>query len=88
LPDCIIPPETDGQTCAAASGALCDYCESSTDCQAGARCIYTNTGESFCGQDCSEAPCPDQHECRTVTDQGGQQYQQCVPTSLTCYGRL
>jgi hypothetical protein len=87
LPSGIVPPGTDGQTCPASSGVLCDYCTSAGECQAGARCIYTNSGESFCGRDCTDAACPDQYDCRAVTDQGGQTYQQCVPASLTCYWR-
>ena len=84
-PDCIVPPNTTPQVCAPSTGKLCDYCSSSGDCQAGGRCIFTNTGESFCGQDCTTQGCPSGYGCRTVTDQGGSTYKQCVPNDLSCY---
>jgi hypothetical protein len=84
-PDCIVPAGTSGQVCPAPTGQLCDYCNGNGQCANGGLCIVTNTGESFCGQDCTTTGCPNNFQCRTITDQSGNQHRQCVPTDLSCY---
>jgi hypothetical protein len=87
-PDCILPPGTQGQICPVSRGQLCDYCNPlvKDECQEpGARCIVTNTQETFCGRECSSSsPCPAGYNCLAVKLQVGTSLQ-CVPSDFSCY---
>jgi hypothetical protein len=86
--DCVVPPGTSGQVCPPSKGGLCDYCNPpASDClEAGARCILTNSHETFCGRACSETdPCPKDHRCMVVKLTGAQFTKQCVPADYSCY---
>jgi len=85
LASCIIPPGTDGWTCPPTSGQLCDYCSRAGQCQDGGACLFTNTGESSCASDCTNATCPAGYECRVIVDASGRQSHQCVPQDLSCW---
>ncbi len=70
---------------------LCRPCNTHEDCQEnsgnpGARCIPSTTQDgSFCGIDCSTAPCPLSYSCEDVDDpNGGPPSSQCVPDNGTC----
>jgi hypothetical protein len=69
------------------SGVLCLPCDTRADCPGqNNMCIrIDNTGEKFCGKDCSSEACPPGFSCRTVPQpSSGDVFQQCVPNSLTC----
>jgi hypothetical protein len=85
-PDCIVPPGTTGQICPASKGGLCDYCNPrQSECkEAGAKCIVTNSHETFCGRMCSpQVPCPSGYQCLAV--KGTVPTSQCMPNDLSCY---
>lgn len=50
----------------------------------GARCIVTNSHETFCGRDCTSAPCPGGHACMTIKLKVSTT-KQCVPSDFSCY---
>jgi hypothetical protein len=82
-PDCVLPSGTDGQTCPASKGKLCDYCDPrAPECtEPGAKCIVSNTYETYCGRACSKtSPCPSGYQCYPTQNQ-----YQCVPSDLSCY---
>ena len=85
--DCIVPDGTAGQPFAKSPGGFCDFCNPmKPECtEPGAKCIVTQSLETFCGRLCSDAtPCPVGSECVDVTyKQGGTK--QCVPQDLSCY---
>jgi hypothetical protein len=67
-------------------GSLCDPCDSDDDCGgSGNYCLRnTETGEVFCGQDCSRTgSCPSGFSCVDIST-GGTTISQCVPDSGTC----
>jgi hypothetical protein len=86
-PDCVVPAGTDGQICPASPGGLCDYCNpQKSECtEAGAKCIITNSHETFCGRLCDVTPCPSGYTCMYVKLPGNQITQQCIPTDFSCY---
>lgn len=86
-PDCVVPDGSSGTTCQRGPGGLCSYCNpQAPECNAaGARCLVTSTGETFCGQDCQSAACPAGFQCKSVKAAGGKTSQQCVPEDLSCY---
>lgn len=87
-PDCIVPPGTNGQTCPASKGGLCDYCNpQASECsEQGAKCIVTNSHETFCGRLCgNSSPCPNGYTCMVVKLSGNQSTNQCVPADYSCY---
>jgi hypothetical protein len=85
-PDCVIPAGTDGQICPPSPGNICDYCNpQKSECkEPGAKCLVTNTHETFCGRDCSTQVCPTGYVCQTITLQTGTAHQ-CVPDDFSCY---
>ncbi len=84
--DCVVPPGTSGQICPPSPGKLCDYCNPlKPECsEPGAKCINTNTHETFCGRDCATQKCPSRYTCMTIKLQIGTT-KQCVPNDLSCY---
>lgn len=84
--DCIVPPGTSGQVCKPSPGKLCDPCNPmNPECKgAGAKCVVTNSNETFCGQDCSSKPCPAGYTCVTA-QQKGVFFKQCIPADGSCY---
>jgi hypothetical protein len=92
---CVIPPGTNGRTCAKGNGDLCATCDSNSDCKAGAICVFTNEGETFCGRSCQtvadccvgndDPNCTQNFMCKGLQDQTGQTYTQCVPADNSCY---
>jgi hypothetical protein len=86
-PDCIVPPNSNGQICPASKGAFCDYCNpQKSECQAaGAKCVVTPKSETFCGQDCTGGKaCPAGSMC-TQVQSGGSSFWQCIPADQSCY---
>jgi hypothetical protein len=84
----VLPDGTSGALCPAAPGTLCGFCnpQVSTDCaEAGAKCVVTNSHETFCGRLCETTACPNDYTCMTVKLAGGQTTKQCIPTDLSCY---
>ncbi len=80
----------DNHTCVAADdGRLCAPCANDDQCRrtaadAGNLCIRnTQSNETFCGRDCTNATCPLGFSCIPVTA-GGTPHKQCVPTRGTC----
>lgn len=89
--DCMVVTRDDGsvsdQPYGKSEGKLCDYCNPmKNDCLTpGGICLVANTGETFCGQDCSGGKaCPEGYECRSVKHDGSM-IDQCVPRDLSCY---
>ena len=82
-PDCLVPPNTNGQICPKSKGGLCDYCNPlKPECTGrGAKCVVTNAHETFCGQDCANAPCPQGYMCLPAKGNS----KQCVPADFSCY---
>lgn len=57
---CVDPPE---------NVTVCSPCSGDADCGAKGRCIADASGRTFCGTDCSEAPCPDADSyCRRLSN--------------------
>lgn len=71
---------------ATSAGALCDDCEEDADCAGdGSICLRNDeTGETFCGQDCTSAPCPAGYDCVALGNR--EDAQQCAPSTGTCGG--
>jgi hypothetical protein len=85
-PDCILPAGTSGQVCPSSPGKLCDYCNPlEPTCEPGAKCMVTNSSETFCGKSCEDAPCPAGYNCMTVKLKAGGSTKQCVPNDLSCF---
>lgn len=69
------------------AGELCSPCAVSADCKGEARClVHPNTGERFCGADCTNDPCPAGTRCHTISAADGPDVRQCVPPGDTCEG--
>jgi len=86
-PDCILEPGESGQICPPSPGKLCDYCNPlQPECvETDAKCVTTNSHESFCARLCSAAaPCPSGYVCMTIKLKQGST-QQCVPSDFSCY---
>lgn len=86
-PDCVVPPGGAGQLCPTSSGRLCSYCnpQKPTCAEPGARCVITNSHESFCARLCDAAtPCPGGYHCQ-AGKMHGVAFQQCVPDDFSCY---
>jgi len=83
---CVVPPGTSGQLCKKSQGQLCDHCNPlAPECvEPGARCIVTNSHETFCGRDCTSATCPGGYACMTVKLKVDTA-RQCVPSDFSCY---
>ena len=84
--DCVVPQGASKQTCPASTGVLCSYCKpTAPECKdAGAKCIVSNTHETFCGSDCAASTCPAGYSCMTIKLASGTT-KQCVPVDLSCY---
>ena len=83
-----MPPGTSGQVCPPSGGGLCDYCNpQQPECkEPDARCIVTNSHETFCGRPCShESPCPTDYSCMVVKTPGAETAYPCVPSDKSCY---
>ena len=67
-------------------GDLCKYCEDHSDC--GGENDYclrnSQTGEVFCGKDCSQETCPDGFVCYDIPTPDGGTVHQCVRENGTC----
>ena len=86
-PDCIVPKGSKGQICPKSNGGLCDHCNPmKPECKgAGAKCIVTNSHETFCGKLCATAAgCPAGYKCMTVKLKVGS-VKQCIPADFSCY---
>ena len=86
-PDCIVPTGSKGQICPKSGGKLCDYCNpQKPECvENGAKCIVTNSHETFCGRLCSTTQgCPAGYKCTMVKLKVGTTYQ-CIPADYSCY---
>ena len=87
-PDCVVPPGSNGQTCPASTGGLCDYCspQDSGCSETGAVCVITDAHETFCGSLCGpDAPCPTGFSCLHIKVAGNQTTDQCVPDDRSCF---
>lgn len=85
-PGCVVPAGSSGQICPPSPGELCDYCNPlNPGCKPDAKCIVTNSHESFCGQSCESAPCPAGFNCMSIKLKTGDTTQQCVPADLSCF---
>lgn len=86
-PDCVVPSGTSGQECPASDGQLCSYCNpQNPECvEEGARCVVTQSSETFCSRDCSEGKvCPAGYTCQQLKLLTGIA-EQCVPEDFSCY---
>ncbi len=88
-PDCVIPEGATGQICPQSPGRLCDYCNpQNPECTGeGARCVVTDSHETFCSQACDlddPGSCPEGFACMEISLQSGI-IQQCVPEDRSCY---
>jgi hypothetical protein len=65
------------------------YCASCTDSnQCGTDldlCLAFGDGQ-YCAQDCRVNPCPNGADCLDIQGLDGQNYKQCVPSTLSCVG--
>jgi len=66
---------------------LCAPCQDNAACGAGNICLQNgDTGETFCGQDCTGGDCPGGFTCYEVPDGAGSTFYQCAPDAGTCEG--
>jgi hypothetical protein len=87
-PDCILPSSAGGQHCPPTKGALCSPCSpAKPECQEqGAKCVTTNSKETYCGRLCSPtSPCPSGYQCMVVKLPSGAATNQCIPQDFSCY---
>jgi len=85
--DCVLPPGTNGQICPASPGWYCDYCNPlNPKCnEGGAKCVTTNSYETYCGKDCSGGKaCPAGSKCSSFNQGSGTTWQ-CTPNDGSCY---
>jgi len=67
--------------CIPLGAMLCKPCRVHTQCGSGL-CLQLPDG-TFCGRDCSVAPCPEGYHCQDLGDDEAP-VRQCVPDSLAC----
>jgi len=87
-PDCIVPPNSNGQICPASKGGICDYCNpEKPECVNGTKCVVTAQNETFCAQSCGGGKsCPAGYMCAQTM--AGPYYNwvwECIPTDQSCY---
>ncbi len=84
--DCIVPQGSGGQLCQPSAGKLCDACmPQKPECvEPGARCLVSNSHETFCGRDCAGKACPGGYTCMLIKLKVGTS-KQCVPQNFSCY---
>jgi hypothetical protein len=77
--------DDDGDSGGTFPADLCDACTTSAECGGPADlCVILETGERFCGADCSgDHACPTAYSCYAISGGTSTSYQ-CVPDSLTC----
>jgi uncharacterized protein YkwD len=82
--DSASPPANDAGGELPQAGELCSACQTHDECLGQAYCLLNSqTGERFCGRDCTTAACPAGYFCQQLVA-GGELFNQCVPDTQSC----